>query len=376
MRINGKHYRTIWLEESGGHAALKIIDQSKLPFEVVTEAVKSSEQAIDAIKEMRVRGAPLIGVTGAYAVWLLAKEIDQRFKKNESESQQYFKEGLNKIAEARPTAVNLSWAVNEVASHYKPERNWADLVEIFKLEAVKIADQDVELSRSIGEHGLKIIEDIAARKKGTLNILTHCNAGWLATVDYGTATAPIYLAHAKGIKLHVWVDETRPRLQGSKLTAFELGQEGIAHTVISDNTGGHLMQHGMVDLCIVGSDRTTRCADVGNKIGTYLKALAAKDNGVPFYAALPSSTIDWSIRDGIKEVPIEKRSIDEVTYVDGWSEEYNAAARVRIAPSGSAAVNYGFDITPARLLAGIITERGVAEASEAGLLELYPEYKL
>ena len=331
---------------------------------MVIAPLKTLEDAAIAIETMQVRGAPCIGATAAYGMYLgLAEDPSDAGLKATSE----------RLARTRPTAVNLAWAIDEISKTVSPLPSDARAAAALR-RAEEICDEDVEISRSMGEHGLALIEAVAAKKNGPVNILTHCNAGWLATVDLGTATAPIYLAHEKGVDIHVWVDETRPRNQGASLTAFELGAHGVAHTIIVDNAGGHLMQHGKVDMCIVGTDRTTRCGDVGNKIGTYLKALAARDNNVPFYVALPNTTIDWSIRDGVAEIPIEERDASEVTQMTGRLAD-GAVATVDIAAEGSPAANYAFDVTPARLVSGLITDRGVAEASEEGLLKLFPEHR-
>ncbi|MGD9801499.1 MAG: S-methyl-5-thioribose-1-phosphate isomerase [Parvularculaceae bacterium] len=360
MQINGKSYRTVWTSQD--RRAAEIIDQTRLPFEVRIVRLQSLEDAAVAIETMQVRGAPCIGAAAAYGMFLgLAEDASDAGLTRTSE----------RLARTRPTAVNLNWAIGEIAaavSHLPPASRAAAALE----RAEDICDEDVEISKGIGRSGLQIIEQIAARKKGPVNILTHCNAGWLATVDWGTATAPIYMAHDKGIDIHVWVDETRPRNQGASLTAFELGAHGVPHTVIVDNAGGHLMQKGMVDMCIVGTDRTARNGDVANKIGTYLKALAAHDNGVPFYVALPHTTIDWTIADGVRDIPIEERHSDEVTRMTGRTAS-GAIETVEIVASGSRAANYAFDVTPARLVTGLVTERGVCKASEEGLLSLYPE---
>jgi methylthioribose-1-phosphate isomerase len=361
MKIDGVHYRTIWPAEDGW--SVKIIDQTKLPhrFEIVT--LGDVDDAARAIREMLVRGAPLIGATAAYGICLALRE-------DPSES------GLDRAVEllgsTRPTAVNLRWALDEMR-HAVCELPEGERSAAAYRRAAVICDEDVELCRRIGEHGLQIIRGLDRRTPGgRLNVLTHCNAGWLATVDWGTALAPIYAAHDAGIDVHVWVDETRPRNQGSSLTAYELGGHGVAHTVVADNVGGHLMQHGMVDLCLVGTDRTTATGDVGNKIGTYLKALAAHDNGVPFYVALPHTTIDWSIRDGLAEIPIEQRDGSELSRVVGRTDD-GRVETVETLPHGSVAANFAFDVTPARLVTGLITDRGVCEASEGGLLGLFPE---
>jgi len=358
MRVGGHHYRTIWSEDG----AVAVIDQTQLPFELVTKHLRTMRDAAEAISTMIVRGAPLIGATAAYGV-ALAMAADP--------SDRGLDEAVRVLGATRPTAVNLHWALERMESRLRG-RTPGERAAFAFAEAGRIAEEDVECSRAIGEHGSAIIREIAERKTGPVNILTHCNAGWLATIDWGTALAPIYVAHEAGIPLHVWVDETRPRNQGAALTAFELAGHGVPHTVIADNAGGHLMQKGKVDLCIVGSDRTTAAGDVGNKIGTYLKALAAKDNGIPFYAALPFSTIDWSLTDGVAEIPIEERSARELTHMRGRTEA-GGFETVEIVAPGSPAANPAFDVTPARLVTGIITERGVAEASREGLLALYPE---
>jgi methylthioribose-1-phosphate isomerase len=362
MKIDGKPRRTIWVEPDG--ESVGIIDQRYLPHSLRTQRLEKPGDATVAIQTMAVRGAPLIGATAAYAVWL-AMRIDT--------SDDALLMTYAGLAGARPTAVNLQWALNEMMAALRNQPR--DRREAIALErANQIAEEDVAINQAIGRHGLKLIEDLAARKKGErVNVLTHCNAGWLATVDWGTATAPIYMAHDKGVPVHVYADETRPRNQGASLTAWELGQHGVPHTVIPDNTGGHLMQHGMVDLVIVGTDRVTATGDVCNKIGTYLKALAAGDNKVPFYVALPSPTIDFSISDGLCEIPIERRSAEEVATVTGkdiFSGEIHA---VQIVPDGTPVANYGFDVTPARLVTGFITERGVLAASRAALAAAFPE---
>jgi methylthioribose-1-phosphate isomerase len=361
MNIDGKHYRTIWLNPDGW--SVEIIDQTKLPFRFETATLRTLDDAAKAISTMQVRGAPLIGATAAYGVCLGLRD---------DQSDEALDRACETLAATRPTAINLRWALDEMQ---KAVRNLPREVRLAAAytRAAQICDEDVENNGRIGEHGLGIIRAHAEKKKGErVNILTHCNAGWLACVDWGTALAPIYVAHDSGVPLHVWVDETRPRNQGAALTAYELGAHGVPHTVIVDNAGGHLMQHGKVELCIVGSDRTTAAGDVANKIGTYLKALAARDNGVPFYAALPFSTIDWSLTDGVAEIPIEERSSREVTHMTGRTAA-GAIETVEIAAPGSPAANPAFDVTPARLVTGIITERGVAKASREGLLALYPE---
>ncbi len=359
MKIDGKHYRSVW---PIGDDAFGIIDQTRLPHEFVTLALRSADDAAHAISTMQTRGAPLIGAVGAYGL-ALAMRSDA--------SDENLARIHDMLAQTRPTAINLRWALGRIrdALLNQPRDQRAKLAWV---EAAAIADEDVAMSMAIGEHGLKIIREIADKKPGkTVNILTHCNAGWLATVDYGTALAPIYLAYDAGIPLHVWVDETRPRGQGASLTAFELGGHGVRHTVLADNAGGHFMQVGQVDLVIVGTDRVTANGDVANKIGTYLKALAAKDNDVPFYVALPSSTIDWTLTDG-REIPIEERSQDEVLKMTGRLPN-GQVATVSIAAPGSSAANPGFDVTPARLVTGLITERGTCAATTQGLSSLFPK---
>ncbi len=370
MLVKGKHYRTIWVED-GDKETVKIIDQRLLPhrFEIVD--LKSVEDTAKAIKDMYVRGAPLIGATAAWGIYLACLEAP---KSSTVHFESYLKQASFTLRKTRPTAVNLSWAlVKQLQTVYDADTIGEKINAAF-FGAKKIAGDDAAQCENIGKHGASIIEEISAKKNGdTVNILTHCNAGWLAAVDFGTATAPIYEAAKRRIKVHVWVDETRPRSQGAKLTAWELGQNGIDHTLIADNTGGHLMQHGMVDLCIVGSDRTTYTGDVANKIGTYLKALAAHDNGVPFYAALPSSTIDWEIEDGVKDIPIEQRGDEEVKYADGLCG--SEIKSVLISPSGTRAANYAFDVTPRRLVTALITERGICRADKEDVLRLFPEKK-
>jgi len=362
MKIDGKPFRTIWVAEDGWSVA--VIDQTLLPhrFEIMTLA--SLADAARAISDMVVRGAPLIGATAAYGIALSMRQDC---------SDAGLATACDTLIATRPTAVNLRWALDEmrtVLASLPPEER----ADAAYAKAAAICDADVEISASIGRHGLALIEAAAAAKPAgePVNLLTHCNAGWLATVDWGTATAPIYMAHDSGVNVHVWVDETRPRNQGASLTAFELGQHGVPHTVIADNVGGHLMQQGQVDLCITGTDRTTAAGDVANKIGTYLKALAAKDNGVPFYVALPSTTIDWSIEDGLTEIEIEQRAPEEVTVMSGLAED-GTIRSVRITPEGSPAANYAFDVTPARLVSGLITERGVCAASRPGLEALFAD---
>jgi methylthioribose-1-phosphate isomerase len=365
MNVDGKRYRTIWVKEDNDRV-IQIIDQRRLPHELHIENLTSSDEVARAIKDMYVRGAPLIGVTAAYGMYLATLEAP----KNNFDGFVY--SAGEKLKKTRPTAVNLAWAVDRQIEEIKKGTTVDEKINIALKTANDMAEEDIASCKKIGERGVKIIEDVSERKNGdTVNILTHCNAGWLACVDYGTATAPIYAAFEKKIKIHVWVDETRPRNQGAKLTAWELGKHGVPHTVIADNTGGHLMQHGMVDLVIVGADRVTRTGDVANKIGTYLKALAAKDNNVPFYVAFPSSTFDWKMRDGVKEIKIEERGPEEVKYIEGLSE--GEIKKVLLTPENSPAANYGFDVTPARLITGLITEKGICKADEKSILSLYPE---
>jgi methylthioribose-1-phosphate isomerase len=362
MKVDGKHFRSIWLEPDGW--SVGAVDQTKLPHEFVVARIASCEEAADAISSMLVRGAPLIGATAAYGV-ALAMRADG--------SDAALDRAYAALIATRPTAINLKWALDGMKAALLPLAASAR-TEAAYARAAEIAEQDIAINERIGRHGLALIEAIAATKPPgeRVNVLTHCNAGWLATVDWGTATAPIYLAHDKAHAIHVWVDETRPRNQGASLTAWELGHHGVPHTVIADNTGGHLMQHGMVDLVIVGTDRTTANGDVCNKIGTYLKALAAHDNGVPFYVALPSPTIDFGIDDGIAQIPIEQRAAHEVTMMTGRTAD-GRIERVRIVPEGSQVANYGFDVTPARLVTGLITERGVLQPNRAALAGAFPE---
>ena len=362
MNVGDKHYHTIWLNEDG--RSVDIIDQRWLPHEFRIVTLKTVPDVATAIRDMWVRGAPLIGVTAAYGVAIAMTE---------DASDENLERVWHELNETRPTAINLRWALNEMKRVLSPLPP-AERAAVAYARAAEIAQEDVELNRSIGQHGLEVIRGIAARKKPgePVNILTHCNAGWLATVDYGTATAPIYLATEEGIPVHVYVDETRPRNQGAQLTAWEMNGHGVPHTLIVDNAGGHLMQHGMIDMVIVGTDRTTANGDVCNKIGTYLKALAARDNGIPFYVALPSPTIDWTVKDGVKEIPIEERNGDEVSLVQGKLAD-GTVVQVRVSPEGTPAGNPAFDVTPARLVTGLITERGIADASPEGLKALFPE---
>ncbi|MTV14142.1 MULTISPECIES: S-methyl-5-thioribose-1-phosphate isomerase [Bradyrhizobium] len=362
MKVDGRHFRSIWLEPDGW--SVGAIDQRRLPHEFIVAKLTTADEAGEAIRSMLVRGAPLIGATAAYGI-ALAMRADA--------SDAALERAGKMLLATRPTAVNLKWAVDEM------QRALAPLAASARAEAAyararEIADEDVEINREIGRHGLGLIETIAATKKPgeVVNVLTHCNAGWLATVDWGTATSPIYQAHDRGIPVHVWVDETRPRNQGASLTAWELGHHGVPHTVIPDNTGGHLMQHRMVDLAIVGTDRVAANGDVCNKIGTYLKALAAHDNSVPFYVALPSPTIDFSIDDGVRQIPIEQRAAAEVTHLTGRTAD-GRIETVRVVPDGSSVANFGFDVTPARLVTGLITERGVLKPERVALASAFPE---
>ena len=367
MHLKGEAFRTIW-PKPGDPSIVQVIDQRVLPHEFALRDLATFRDARDAIRDMTVRGAPLIGATAAWGLYLAAREA-----REQPDPDAFLERAALELGAARPTAVNLQWAIDRLMQTARQAGGNDDLVERLRREAHAVCDEDIEISLGIGRHGLPLIEAAAARKEGgTVNILTHCNAGALATINWGTATAPIYLAHQQGIDVHVWVDETRPRNQGSQLTAWELAQNGVPHTVIVDNAGGHLMQHGLVDLCITGTDRTTRTGDVANKIGTYLKALAAADNGVPFYVALPSTTIDWSIDDGLASIPIEERDAREVSHARGKAGE--TCIEVRTVADASPVSNFAFDVTPARLVTGLITERGVCEASERGLAGLFPEF--
>lgn len=363
MKVNGKHYRSLWYNHDKD--VLEIIDQRWLPHKFIVQPVATMDEFATAIVEMRVRGAPLIGATAAYGVALQMK-LDP--------SDAALEQAGAFLSNTRPTAVNLRWALDRCRRHLMPLPA-SDRAKAALQLAHDIADEDVEINRSIGSHGLELIKEIAANKAPgePVNILTHCNAGWIATVDYGTATSPMYQAHDAGIPIKVWVDETRPRNQGA-LTAWELLSHGVPHKYVVDNAGGHLMQHGMVDIVIVGTDRTTRTGDVCNKIGTYLKALAARDNNVPFYVALPSPTIDWKARDGVSEIPIEERNVREATHIRG-RDEAGDVVDILVAPEGTEGGNPAFDVTPAGLVTGLITERGIATASEDALLDLYPEFK-
>ncbi len=361
MKIDGVPFRSVWVDDDGW--AVRIIDQTRLPWALDTPRLTDKDEVAAAIRTMQVRGAPLIGAVAAYGL-ALALRADPSTEALERDAAM--------LLETRPTAVNLRWALERMLTRLRNTRPEERAASAYA-EAAAIADEDAAQNEAIGRHGAELIADAARRAPGRpVNVLTHCNAGWLATVDWGTALAPIYRAHDAGIPVHVWVDETRPRNQGAALTAFELGKHGVAHTVISDNAGGHLMQHGQVDLVIVGTDRVTRTGDVANKIGTYLKALAAHDNGVPFWVALPSTTIDWTVSDGVEDIPIEERDASEVTTVTGRALD-GQVVRVQVTPDGSAAANPAFDVTPARLVSGLITERGRCDADAEGLARLFPE---
>ena len=368
MIVKGKTYQSIWLDEAD---VIRFINQQILPFEFRVDGINNSAGVVSAISEMKLRGAPLIGAAAALGIYLACLEASKSVPAQKQ--LEYIFERSREIKEARPTAVNLAWAVERVMKaldRKKPE----DLARFAREEALHIIDIEKMSSLRIGQHGVPLLLEIYENKKPEpLNILTHCNAGWLACIDYGTATAPVYMAHDMGMPVHVWVDETRPRLQGARLTAWELGQHGVPHTVITDNEGGHLMQKGRVDLVLVGSDRTTRRGDVANKIGTYLKALAAHDNSIPFYVALPSSSIDFSIVDGLKEIAIERRGDDEIRFIQGHSE--GGLHEIGITPGDSPVSNHGFDITPGRLVTGLITEKGICRANEKDILGLFPEMK-
>ena len=355
MKIQGKEYHTIWFENN----VVKIIDQTKLPHKFIIKDLKFVKDAVNAIKIMEVRGAPLIGATAAYGIVLAILENDDK---------SYLKKSSDDLINSRPTAINLKWAVDRMMKKLSGV-NSDNILEVALNEAKAICEEDIKFCQNIGLNGLKIIEDIYNKKKDTVNILTHCNAGWLATINWGTATSPIYHAHKKGIPVHVWADETRPRNQGANLTSFELNEEGVNNTIIADNTGGILMQRGEVDMCIVGTDRTLSNGDVCNKIGTYLKALAAHDNNVPFYVALPSSTIDWNIKD-YKKIPIEERNSEELSHMEGLDENGNLK-KIQVYPKKSKAMNLAFDVTPAKYVTALITEKGVCEASSSGLKKLF-----
>jgi len=355
MKIENKEYRTIWFENN----VVKIIDQTKLPHQFIIKDLKTVKEAISAIKTMEVRGAPLIGATAAYGIALAIKE---------NNDPDFIKKSSDNLIQSRPTAINLKWAVDRMIKKLSGI-NRDEILDIALKEAKEICDEDEKFCKNIGLNGLKIIEEIYKKKKDTVNILTHCNAGWLATINWGTATSPIYHAHKKGIPVHVWVDETRPRNQGANLTSYELNEEEISNTIIADNTGGILMQRGEVDMCLVGTDRTLSTGDVCNKIGTYLKALAAHDNNIPFYVALPSSTIDWDIKN-FKDIPIEKRNPEELSYIEGLDKN-NELKKVLIYPKKSKALNLAFDVTPAKYVTGLITENGICEASSKALKKMF-----
>ena len=364
MKVHERHYRTIWISEDNDEV-ISIIDQRYLPHQFIIENLNSVHEVVVAIKDMHVRGAGLIGAAAGYGMYLAATEAARENSANA------LMNAAELLKRSRPTAVNLEWAVNRQLEAIGASTG-RERISIARDTAAMIADEDAEHCKKIGTHGVGLIEQLSKIKKGkTVNILTHCNAGWLAFVDYGSATAPIYEAFARGIDIHVWVDETRPRNQGASLTAWELDNQGIPHTVIVDNAGGHLMQHGMVDLVITGADRVTYGGDVANKIGTYLKALAAYDNGIPFYVALPSSSFDWDIFDGVKDIPIEERSADEVKYIHGLGKD--GPTKILITPINSPAANYDFDVTPARLVTGLITERGICKANEEHIRKMFGE---
>jgi methylthioribose-1-phosphate isomerase len=369
VKVGGKHFRTIWLK-SDDQSVVQLIDQRFLPHDFLIEEIRTVEQMATAIRDMHVRGAGLIGASAGYGMYLAVLEAAS--DSAVAGFDEHMARGANQLRATRPTAVNLSWAIERQLQNIATAKTAGDKVSVALRTAELIADEDTEHCRMIGQYGSKLIREIGQRKNGPVNVLTHCNAGWLAFVDYGSATAPIYAAHDAGLPLHVWVTETRPRNQGSRLTAWELGQHGVPHTVIADSAAGHLMQRGEVDLVIVGSDRTTYTGDVANKIGTYMEAVAAKANNVPFYVALPSSSIDWKMRDGLKEIPIEQRGDEEINYANGWFNGQQVA--VRITPNESPAANYGFDVTPRHLVTGLLTERGICEANEKSICSLFPEH--
>lgn len=366
MLINGKHHHTIWVNKTN-QQLIQVFDQRYFPHQIEVFDIQTTDEAAFAIREMVVRGAPLIGVTAAYGMYLACIEAEEKINPEE-----YIYDVAKKLNATRPTAVNLAWAITEMLKVIIPIKENSERIEVALKMANQIKEDDILICENIGLNGVEIIRKVAKQKNGkTVNILTHCNAGWLATIDWGTALSPIYHAQKEGIDIHVWVDETRPRNQGANLTAFELNEQGVAHTLINDNTGGHLMQHGMVDLVIVGTDRTAGNGDVANKIGTYLKALAAHDNNIPFYVGLPSSTLDCSIKNGVKDIPIETRDQNEVKYIQGKVD--GKIKSVLICPETTPALNYGFDVTPAKYVTGLITERGICEASEEGIRKLFPE---
>jgi methylthioribose-1-phosphate isomerase len=366
VKVGGQYFRTIWLKPADD-SVVQLIDQRFLPHRLVIEDISTVAQMANAIRDMHVRGAGLIGASAGYGMYLAAIAAADAHSFD-----QHLAGAAVELTATRPTAVNLRWAIGRQLTSIAQAKTTQEKIQLALRTAREIAAEDEEHCRMIGQHGLHLIEEIARTKEGKpVNVLTHCNAGWLAFVDYGSALAPVYAAHDRGLPVHVWVDETRPRSQGSKLTAWELGQHGVPHTIVADNAGGHLMQRGAVDLVIVGSDRTTCTGDVANKIGTYLKALAAYDNKIPFYVALPSSSIDWTIRDG-SEIPIEQRGAEEIKCVDGWRD--GESLEVLVAPANSPAANYGFDVTPRRLVTALITERGVCKADERSIRELFPEH--
>ena len=371
MKVNGTSFQTIWPDPER-EGVVRIIDQRQLPHRFAIEDVCTVEGMATAIRDMHVRGAPLIGAAAAWGLALAAHAAATNAAANWYE---ILVRSAEELKATRPTAVNLAWAVDRILTAARACRSAGEARERLRAEARQICTEEVAACAAIGRHGLRLIQEISVRKNGSpVNVLTHCNAGWLACVDHGTATAPIYAAHDAGIAVHVWVDETRPRNQGARLTAWELGMHGVPHTLVPDNAGGHLMQHGLVDLCLVGADRVTRRGDAANKIGTYLKALAAADNRLPFYVALPSSTIDWTLHDGVREIPIESRAEDEVRFVEGLCED-GVVRSVRVCPEETRAANYGFDVTPARLITGLVTERGICPATEDGLQSLFPEHR-
>ena len=366
MNVNGKHFYPIWKHPSDNRV-IQIIDQRKLPFKFEIIDLKSAEDVYNAIIDMKVRGAPLIGVTAAYGMYLALIR-----HKNKVDINEYLISTANYLKSARPTAINLAYAINKQLKVLLTDSSMENRIKLALKTADEIFNLELDYSYKIGKHGLPLIQNIARGKSGsTVNVLTHCNAGWLACIDYGTATAPIYMAHDEGIHVHVWVDETRPRNQGARLTIWELQEHGVPCTLITDNAGGHLMQHGQVDLVIVGSDRTAINGDVANKIGTYLKALAAKDNNVPFYVALPSTSIDWNITDGLKQIPIEERDGREITHLEGWGK--NGLQEFLISGNQCKSKNIGFDVTPARLVTGLITERGICKANKKEIVNLFKD---
>jgi len=369
MRALNRHQTSLWFESSSPDQ-VQIIDQRFLPHEFKTAALRSAEESCEAIRDMKVRGAPLIGVTAAFGMYLAALKAPE----NSRELNSFLQTSAETLIAARPTAVNLAWAVNRQLSAMQEFSSRDEKARAALRGALVLREEDIQTCRAIGAHGLELIRGIHEKKREVVNILTHCNAGWLACIDWGTATAPIYQAFDSEIPIHVWVDETRPRNQGASLTAWELEQHGVPFTLITDNAGGHLMQHGKVDMVIVGTDRTTRTGDVANKIGTYLKALAARDNGIPFYAAVPSSSIDWNLRNGILEIPIEERNADEVRKVSGL-DDAGILRHVLITTPAAHISNFGFDVTPSKLVSGLITERGVCRAEEESLIQLFPEQR-